>query len=90
MNSIEYSELFSILRSLGENLKDYRTLLKHILMKKEFDFSANAKTHLTEPLRIFSFHLYERWCKSNRIYMQILQNGTKFGYEQYLDSQKKL
>lgn len=68
MNSIEYSELFSILRTHGENLKDYRTLLKHILMKKEFNFSANAETHLTEPLRKFSFHLYERWCKSNRIY----------------------
>lgn len=60
MNFIEYYELFSILRTHGENLKDYKNLLKHILIKKEFNFSENAKIHLTDPLRKFSFHLYER------------------------------
>lgn len=78
MNSIVYFELFSILRTHGENLKDYRTLLKHILVKNEFNFSASAEKHLTEPLRKFSCHLYERWCKSNRIYADFIKRNDSW------------
>lgn len=68
MISVEYSELFSILRTHGENLKDCKTLLKYILIKKEFNFSENAEIYLTDPLRNFSTRLYQRWCKSSCTY----------------------
>lgn len=68
MSFVEYFELFSILHSHSANLNDYKTLLKYIKLKKEFNFSEHADIYLTNPLRKFTFHLYERWRKSNRTY----------------------
>lgn len=78
MCSIKYSELFSILRTHDKNLKDYRTLLKYILLKKEFNFSENAEIYLTEPLRNFSIRLYQGWCKSNRTYKIFMEQNESW------------
>lgn len=76
--SIKYSELFSILQMHGENFKDYKTLLKCVLLKKEFNFFENAELYLTTSLKNFSTYLYKRWCKSKRTHNVFMKQNESW------------
>lgn len=46
------------------------------MVRKNFNFSEEAEKYLDEPLRKFSYHLYE-WHKSNHVYaIFIKKNGS--------------
>lgn len=43
MQSIEFSELFSILQESSQSLNDHMALLRNIIARKNFNFKANAE-----------------------------------------------
>lgn len=76
MQSIAYSELFSILRESGQSLKDYMTLLRNIIARKDFNFKANAEEVMIEPIRLFSLNVSQRWRKSGRNYNTFMKTNA--------------
>lgn len=76
MQSIAYSELFSILRESGQNLNDYMVLLRNIIARKKFNFKANAEEVIRELIRLFSLKLFQRWCKSARNYKNFMKTNA--------------
>jgi len=76
MQSIEYSELFSILRESSQSLNDHMALLRNIIARKDFNFKANAEEVMKESIRLFCLKLYQRWCKSARNYKNFMQTNA--------------
>lgn len=75
MQSIEYSELFSILRESSRSLNDHMALLRNIIARKDFNFKANAEEVMKESIRLFCLKLYQRWCKSARNYKNFMKTN---------------
>lgn len=77
MQSLEYSELFSILRESSQGLNDHMALLRSIIARKDFTFKANVEEVMKESIRLFCLKLYQKWCKSARNYKNFMQiNAT--------------
>lgn len=87
MTSITYRELFNLLKVHRKNLKDHELLLDMVLANNSFNFSQYARSHLSNPLRIFCKHLYKKWCDASRNYEYFIKK-----YQTWLDTKlhKKL
>lgn len=90
MQSITYSELFSIARESDQSLKNYMGLLRNIISKTNFNFKTNAEEVMREPTRLFSLKLYQRWCKSARNYKNFMKTNATMLKNRFLIPQEAL
>lgn len=90
MQSIIYSELFTILRESGQSMNDHMTLLRKILEKRDFNFKENAEEVMKEPIRLFSLKLYQRWCKSVRNYNNFMKTNATWLKNKFFIPQEAL